>query len=110
MRKERQPISEMKACPCCCKKHTARSEEEKKKLINRLKRIEGQIRGIIGMMENDAYCNDILIQSAAVNAAVNAFNKELLASHIRTCVARDIREGKDETIDELVATLQKLMK
>ena len=75
-----------------------------------LKRIEGQIRGIIGMMENDAYCNDILIQSAAVNAAVNAFNKELLATHIRTCVARDIREGKDETIDELVATLQKLMK
>ena len=103
-------MSEKKACPCCCKKHTARSEEEKKKLINSLKRIEGQIRGIIGMMENDAYCNDILIQSAAVNAAVNAFNKELLASHIRTCVARDIREGKDETIDELVATLQKLMK
>ena len=103
-------MSEKKACPCCCKKHTARSEEEKKKLINRLKRIEGQIRGLIGMMENDAYCNDILIQSAAVNAAVNAFNKELLASHIRTCVARDIREGKDETIDELVATLQKLMK
>ena len=100
-------MSEKKACPCCCEKYTARSEEEKKKLINRLKRIEGQIRGIIGMMENDAYCNDILIQSAAVNAAVN---KELLASHIRTCVARDIREGKDETIDELVATLQKLMK
>ena len=103
-------MSEKKVCPCCCEKHTARSEEEKKKPINRLKRIEGQIRGIIGMMENDAYCNDILIQSAAVNAAVNAFNKELLASHIRTCVARDIREGKDETIDELVATLQKLMK
>lgn len=109
-RKERQLMPEKKVCPCCCEKHTARSEEEKKKLINRLKRIEGQIRGIIGMMENDAYCNDILIQSAAVNAAVNAFNKELLASHIRTCVARDIREGKDETIDELVATLQKLMK
>ena len=103
-------MSEKKVCPCCCEKHNARSEEEKKKLINRLKRIEGQIRGIIGMMENDAYCNDILIQSAAVNAAVNAFNKGLLASHIRTCVARDIREGKDETIDELVATLQKLMK
>ena len=99
-------MSEKKACPCCSEKHTARSEEEKKKLINRLKRIEGQIRGIIGMMENDAYCNDILIQSAAVNAAVNSFNKELLATHI----ARDIREGKDETIDELVATLQKLMK
>ena len=103
-------MTEKKACPCCSEKHTARSEEEKKKLINRLKRIEGQIRGIIGMLENDAYCNDILIQSAAVNAAVNAFNKELLASHIRTCVARDIREGKDETIDELVTTLQKLMK
>ena len=103
-------MSEKKACPCCSEKHTARSEEEKKKLSNRLKRIEGQIRGIIGMMENDAYCNDILIQSAAVNAAVNSFNKELLATHIRTCVARDIREGKDETIDELVATLQKLMK
>ena len=103
-------MSEKKACPCCSEKHTARSEEEKKKLINRLKRIEGQIRGIIGMMENDAYCNDILIQSAAVNAAVNSFNKELLATHIRPCVARDIRDGKDETIDELVATLQKLMK
>ena len=103
-------MTEKKACPCCSEKHTVRSEEEKKKLINRLKRIEGQIRGIIGMMENNAYCNDILIQSAAVNAAVNAFNKELLATHIRTCVARDIREGKDETIDELVATLQKLMK
>ena len=103
-------MSEKKACPCCSEKHTARSEEEKKKLITRLKRIEGQIRGIIGMMENDAYCNDILIQSAAVNAAVNAFNKELLASHIRTCVAQDIRDGKDEVIDELVGTLQKLMK
>ena len=98
-----------KVCPCC-EKHTARSEEERKKLVNRLKRVEGQIRGIIRMLENDAYCNDILIQSAAVNAAVNAFNKELLAQHIRTCVARDIRQGKDETIDELVVTLQKLMK
>lgn len=96
---------------CCCHcKTTARSQDERKKLMNRLSRIEGQIRGIKGMLEKDAYCNDILIQSAAVNAAVNAFNKELLATHIRTCVARDIREGKDETIDELVATLQKLMK
>ena len=100
---------EKKVCSCCTK-HTMRSEEERKKLINRLKRVEGQSRGLIGMLENDAYCNDILIQSAAVNAAVNAFNKELLASHIRNCVARDIREGKDDTIDELVATLQKLMK
>lgn len=104
------PASEKPACSCCCTRHTDRSEAERRKLINRLKRIEGQIRGIMGMLENDSYCNDILIQSAAVNAAVNAFNKELLANHIRTCVARDIREGKDETIDELVTTLQKLMK
>ncbi len=95
---------------CCCEKTTIRVEEEKKKLINRLSRIEGQIRGIRNMVENDAYCADILVQSAAVNAAVNAFNKELLASHIKGCVARDIREGKDEVVDELVATLQKLMR
>ena len=78
--------------------------------MNRLSRIEGQIRGIRGMVENGAYCPDILVQSAAVNAAINAFNRELLASHIRTCVVEDIRGGKDEVIDELVATLQKLMK
>ena len=94
----------------CCGKMTDRSEEERKKLIHRLNRIEGQIRGIRGMVEKDAYCTDILIQSAAVNAAVNAFNKDLIASHIRGCVARDIRDGNDEVIDELVATLQKLMK
>ena len=80
------------------------------RLIHRLNRIEGQIRGIRGMVENDAYCPDILMQSAAAGAALNAFNKELLASHIRTCVVEDIRDGKDEVIDELVATLQKLMK
>ena len=79
-------------------------------MINRLNRIEGQIRGIRGMVEKNLYCTDILIQVAAVNAALNAFNKELLANHIKTCVAKDIREGKDETIDELVVTLQKLMK
>ena len=87
-----------------------KSEKEYKDLQNRLSRIEGQIRGIKGMVEKDAYCTDILIQVAAVNAALNSFNKVLLANHIRTCVARDIREGKEETIDELVATLQKLMK
>lgn len=95
---------------CCCMRTKERTPEEYTKLINRLNRIEGQVRGIKGMVENNAYCPDILIQSAAVNAAISAFNKELLASHIRTCVADDIRAGKDEVIDELVATLQKLMK
>lgn len=95
---------------CCNCKTTMRSEKEYKKLMNRLNRIEGQIRGIKGMLEKDAYCTDILIQVAAVNAALNSFNKELLSEHIRGCVARDIREGKDETINELVVTLQKLMK
>ena len=94
---------------CGCR-HKQRTEEEYKHLITRLNRIEGQIRGIRGMVENDAYCPDILVQSAAAGAALNAFNKELLASHIRTCVVEDIRDGKDEVIDELVATLQKLMK
>ena len=95
---------------CCCQKTKERSDEEVKNLIHRLNRIEGQIRGIKGMIEKSAYCTDILVQSSAVTAAMNAFNKELLASHIKTCVAHDIRSGKDETIDELVATLQKLMK
>lgn len=91
-------------------KKKERSEEEYKKLIHRLNRIEGQIRGIKGMVENSAYCVDILIQSSAVSAAINAFNRELLASHIKSCVANDIRAGKDETIDELISMLKKLMK
>ena len=95
---------------CCCHRIKERSEEEYKSLIHRLNRIEGQIRGIRNMLEKSAYCPDILLQVAAANAALNAFSKELLAQHIRTCVARDIRAGRDETIDELVATLQKLMK
>ena len=95
--------------PDCCKK-TLRTEEERKKLINRLSRIEGQIRGIKNMVESDSYCNDILIQSAAVTAAMNAFNRELIASHMKTCVARDLREGNDDVIEELAQTLQKLMK
>ena len=86
------------------------SDKEYKDLINRLSRIEGQVRGIKKMVENDTYCTDILVQVSAVNAALNSFNKVLLANHIRTCVAEDIREGKDETIDELVKVLQKLMK
>ncbi len=101
---------EKEKCCHCSQRKKERSPEEYKKLIHRLNRIEGQIRGIKGMVENNAYCPNILIQSAAVNAAINAFNKELLANHIRTCVADDIRNGKDEAIDELVVTLQKLMK
>ena len=98
---------------CCCGgnvKKTERAEKDKKKLVNRLSRIEGQIRGIKKMIENDAYCNDVLIQSAAVDAAINAFNRELLSNHIHSCVVRDIREGKDEVVDELMVTLQKLIK
>ena len=95
---------------CCCHKTKERDPEEVKKLINRLSRIEGQIRGIRGMLEKDAYCTDILTQSAAVTAAMNAFNREVLAQHIRTCVVNDIRNGDDAIIDELVATLQKLRK
>ena len=101
---------EKKTCCGCSQRKKERTPEEYKRLIHRLNRIEGQIRGIRGMVENDAYCPDILVQSAASGAALNAFNKELLASHIRTCVVEDIRDGKDEVIDELVATLQKLMK
>ena len=98
---------------CCCgsgEKHTLRPDDERKKLLNRLNRIEGQIRGLKGMLEKNAYCPDILVQVAAANAALNSFNKVLLGEHIKTCVANDIRDGKDETIDELVTTLQKLMK
>lgn len=87
-----------------------RTPEEARALINRLNRIEGQVRGVKGMIENDTYCTDILVQVSAITAALNAFNKELMASHIRTCVAEDIRRGDDSTIEELVATLQKLMK
>lgn len=102
--------------PFCCSgnadtgKIKERTQQEYKDLIHRLNRIEGQVRGIRGMVERDAYCTDILVQVAAVNAALNSFNKVLLASHIKTCVTRDIRDGKEETVDELVAVLQKLMK
>ena len=97
-------------CCCCHQKTKHRSPEEQKSLVNRLSRIEGQVRGIRKMVETDCYCTDILVQVSAVNAALNSFNKVLLANHIRTCVAEDIREGKDETIDELVTVLQKLMR
>lgn len=93
-----------------CHKTKQRPEKEFRDLVNRLNRIEGQVRGIRGMVEKDAYCIDILTQVAAVSAALNSFSKVLLGNHIRTCVSRDIREGNNETTEELIATLQKLMK
>lgn len=100
----------MEAQSCDCHKRKERSPEEYKRLIHRLNRIEGQIRGIRGMVERSAYCTDILAQVAAANAALNAFGRELLAEHIRTCVVHDIQEGREETVDDLIAILQKLMK
>lgn len=94
----------------CCQRTKIRSAEEMKKLMNRLNRIEGQVRGIKGMVENNAYCPDILTQVSAVTAALNAFNRELLDSHIRTCVADELKNGSCEKLDELVALLPKLMK
>ncbi len=95
---------------CCHERRKEREDKEYRDLIHRLNRIEGQIRGIRGMVERDVYCTDILIQVSAVNAALNSFNKVLLTSHIKTCVTRDIKDGKEETVDELVQLLQKLMK
>ncbi len=94
----------------CCGRSKERDEKEVRDLIHRLNRIEGQIRGIRGMVEKDAYCTDILVQVGAVNAALNSFNKVLLANHIKTCVTEDILEGKEGSVDELVAVLQKLMR
>ena len=105
---------------CCCHhggeisdveaRVRTRTDEEYKKLLNRLNRIEGQIRGVKSMLENDAYCTDIVLQVSAINAALNSFNRQLLAEHIRTCVADDIRNGKDDTIEDLVNTVTRLMK
>ena len=107
-------------CGCCGEsggsaapdgsRKTERPEECRRKLIHRLNRIEGQIRGIRQMIENDAYCNDVLTQSAAAGAALNAFNRELIAAHLRGCVAKDLREGDESVIEELLGTLQKMMK
>lgn len=102
--------NEKKQCPCCQERTKIRTEKEYKDLINRLNRIEGQIRGIKGMIEKDAYCTDVITQVSAVAAALNSFNKVLLSQHIKTCVMEDIRQGKEETVDDLLATIQKLMK
>ena len=96
------------ACPHCRTKH--RTEEESRALLNRLSRIEGQIRGLRRMVEEEAYCPDILTQAAAANAALNAFSRELLAAHVRTCVVEDVRAGSDEKVEELLDTLQRFMK
>ncbi len=96
-------------CACCGRKKV-REEGERRDLMNRLKRIEGQVRGLQRMLEEDAYCPDILTQASAVNSAVNSFCKALLTEHLRTCVVEDIRAGREETVDELAETLQKLMK
>ncbi len=95
---------------CCTGKHKDRSEKEKKDLMNRLKRIEGQVRGVENMLDNDVYCIDILMQVSAISSALNSFNKVLLANHLKTCVADNIKEGNDEVVDELAKALQKLMK
>lgn len=95
---------------CCCHKTKKRTEKEHRDMLNRLSRIEGQVRGIKRMVEEDAYCVDILTQVSAVNAALNSFNKVLLAEHIKTCVTEDVKAGKEETVDELVKVLSKLMK
>ncbi|KIR01355.1 hypothetical protein P261_00169 [Lachnospiraceae bacterium TWA4] len=108
---EDQAIEETSGgCPHCSSRHKMRSPEEQKALITRLRKVEGQIRGIEKMVENNAYCPDILIQVSAATAALNSFNKLLLSNHIHSCVAEDIRAGKDEAIDELCNVLQKLMK
>ena len=97
-------------CPHSSGKHKERDDAERKDLMNRLKRIEGQVRGVEGMLESDAYCTDILIQVSAISSALKSFNKVLLANHMKTCVAEGIRKGDDSVIDEFVVTLQKLMK
>lgn len=100
---------------CCCEpnatgKTKQRSDEERRCLMNRLSRVEGQVRGVKRQLEENVYCVDILMQVSAIQAALNAFSRELLNNHIKTCVADGIREGDDEVVDELCNMLQKLMK
>ena len=103
-------MSGMNEAACCCGRKKIRNEKERRDLMTRLKRIEGQVRGLQRMLEEDAYCPDILTQASAANSALNSFCRELLAEHLRTCVSEDIRAGREETMDELMVTLRKLMK
>lgn len=96
------------SCECC--RHKVRSEKEYKDLISRLNRIEGQIRGIRGMVDNSAYCLDILTQVSAATSALNSFSKVLLSNHVKSCVANDIREGHEDKLDELISFLPKMMR
>ena len=95
---------------CKCEKKKHRSDEEQRLLINRLSRIEGQVRGVRGMVEDDAYCIDILTQLSAISSAVSAFSRELLSSHIRSCVVESVKEGEAGAVDELIDTLTRLIK
>ena len=107
---EKLGLSEKDLPAGCCTRHKHREQSEYDALIRRLNRIEGQVRGVRGMVEKDAYCTDILTQVSAIQSALNAFSRELLGNHIRTCVVRDIQDGKLEVVDDLLSTIQKLMK
>ena len=98
------------SCECKSEKKKLRSESEYKSLINRLNRIEGQVRGVRGMIENDAYCIDVLTQVAAISSALRSFSEELLENHIKGCVVSDIKKGNDEVVDELLKTLGRFLK
>ncbi len=103
-------MAEMTETQCCAVRTKVRDEKERRELMNRLKRIEGQVRGLQRMLDEDAYCPDILTQASAVQSALNGFCRTLLASHLHSCVTEDIRAGRDEAVDELMEILKKLMK
>ena len=94
----------------CCNKKTKRSEDEKKRILHRLNRIGGQINGIGKMIENDAYCNDVLIQLSAVENSIKSLSTHILENHLCTCVARDLENGELDTIDELISLFKRFNK